>query len=715
MTTPLGTFRRFGDYPHRKLAQMPKRDTEKEVQYGGWKTGTSSKVFGKTSFKGYEKSFLLERITKKEDLPPRPDPLTLTSTLGPPPPEVEIEPRVLTPEYLLEVHRTTKATEIYSSRLTDEHLVAVQGDFSAFTNITHMNCSDNDGLNLDQFEVFPTLTALQLAMNALTTMVLRPHLYKALSILDLSYNTLSHDSLVQLARLPHLTALDLTGNELTTLPLAMSGFSHVEGQPVVHFAKLDSLILDRNELSGPAAFAALAGLPRLRYVSMTHNQLGFIPHLVAAGSTAANAFPSLAILNLSHNPLLAAEDVLEAALFPAMQVLIIAETPLVRATRVLPAAITAVLVEARGIRVVTHERKPKRPPIRMNPATMTVVGPALPRLPNATDRVVLLPALPPPAPSEGEGEQVDEVENEEEEEGGNDGPRGPGFFMTELDDDDDDDGGEEDGDDEQSAGVGSVAGARESQAAPARASAASATVLPAIPTGTSKATPAAAAADRQATPPEDQRKESILFVNPTALVARSEESLPLARTMTLRACDLPFEELLAEGDADEQRHRAALQLAPTKGAMAAARALEFALHHPNLGASRPPLTAAAKEPRKMPSGPAAQSRARTRAQQLEQTLAAMRLRAATVDAPLGNEAAQLARPSGSAPVTRESAASRAALTSTSMAHASTSRTSRTTRPSDPHLRTLQVSFNAAVVAAVGELAPAPAVEARESS
>ena len=248
----------------------------------------------------------------------------------------------LTPTAILAECFTNNPKDVYSCRFVGRELERVKGDFSIFTNLSHMNCSDNVGLSLEQFSCFPRLVALQLAMNDLTHFSFTPSSFSALAILDLSYNQLTDTAILALALLPNLVALDLSGNYLKSLPLEMSGTSLVDEEntsqesnadafevaarvresreerdekemekdraecvppssalimdedsraskgtggskrSVVHFAHLENLILDHNEIDTPSVFAALAGLPHLRYVSLAHNRISYVPHLVAA-------------------------------------------------------------------------------------------------------------------------------------------------------------------------------------------------------------------------------------------------------------------------------------------------------------------------------------------------------------------------------------------------------------------------------------------------
>ncbi|XP_027704138.1 X-ray radiation resistance-associated protein 1 isoform X4 [Vombatus ursinus] len=104
--------------------------------------------------------------------------------------------------------------------------------------------------------------------------------------LDLSFNNLSQEAIRELGILPCLKILLLTGNGLTSLPPNMavtepnlSVICLTNKCYVLRFQALETLILDDNKLSNPSCFASLAGLKRLKKLSMEQNKIFRIPYL----------------------------------------------------------------------------------------------------------------------------------------------------------------------------------------------------------------------------------------------------------------------------------------------------------------------------------------------------------------------------------------------------------------------------------------------------
>lgn len=80
-------------------------------------------------------------------------------------------------------------------------------------------------------------------------------------MLDLSYNLLTPDDLLQVGYLRSLKVLYFSGNDLTALPENLAGFYITKaGSKKRRFPKLEILCLDDNRLNNYTAFAPLAGL-----------------------------------------------------------------------------------------------------------------------------------------------------------------------------------------------------------------------------------------------------------------------------------------------------------------------------------------------------------------------------------------------------------------------------------------------------------------------
>ncbi|XP_064348773.1 X-ray radiation resistance-associated protein 1 isoform X2 [Camelus dromedarius] len=109
---------------------------------------------------------------------------------------------------------------------------------------------------------------------------------KLSKFLDLSFNSLTAEAICDLGILPHLRVLLLTGNGLTSLPPSLavteqeaSVTSLTRKRYILRFPALETLMLDDNKLSNPNCFASLAGLRRLKKLSLDQNRISRIPYL----------------------------------------------------------------------------------------------------------------------------------------------------------------------------------------------------------------------------------------------------------------------------------------------------------------------------------------------------------------------------------------------------------------------------------------------------
>nr|XP_054517518.1 X-ray radiation resistance-associated protein 1 isoform X21 [Pan troglodytes] len=134
--------------------------------------------------------------------------------------------------------------------------------------------------------MFPALKELDLAFNGIKTIYVKYGDFKLLEFLDLSFNSLTVEAICDLGILPHLRVLLLTGNGLTSLPpnLAVaeqeaSVTSLTSKRYILRFPALETLMLDDNRLSNPSCFASLAGLRRLKKLSLDENRIIRIPYL----------------------------------------------------------------------------------------------------------------------------------------------------------------------------------------------------------------------------------------------------------------------------------------------------------------------------------------------------------------------------------------------------------------------------------------------------
>uniref|UniRef100_A0A8C6DQJ9 X-ray radiation resistance-associated protein 1 n=1 Tax=Moschus moschiferus TaxID=68415 RepID=A0A8C6DQJ9_MOSMO len=162
---------------------------------------------------------------------------------------------------------------------------AKEKDFKHFNSVIYINASENL-LSLEAFHTFPVLKELELAFNGIKTVYVKYGDFKSLEFLDLSFNSLTAEAICDLGILPHLRVLLLTGNGLTSLPPSLavaeqeaSATSLTTKRYILRFPALETLMLDDNKLSSPNCFVSLAGLRRLKKLSLDQNRIFRIPYL----------------------------------------------------------------------------------------------------------------------------------------------------------------------------------------------------------------------------------------------------------------------------------------------------------------------------------------------------------------------------------------------------------------------------------------------------
>ncbi|XP_070329350.1 X-ray radiation resistance-associated protein 1 isoform X4 [Odocoileus virginianus] len=162
---------------------------------------------------------------------------------------------------------------------------AKEKDFKHFNSVIYINASENL-LPLEAFHTFPVLKELELAFNGIKTVYVKYGDFKSLEFLDLSFNSLTAEAICDLGILPHLRVLLLTGNGLTSLPPSLavaeqeaSVTSLTTKRYILRFPALETLMLDDNKLSNPNCFVSLAGLRRLKKLSLDQNRIFRIPYL----------------------------------------------------------------------------------------------------------------------------------------------------------------------------------------------------------------------------------------------------------------------------------------------------------------------------------------------------------------------------------------------------------------------------------------------------
>ncbi|XP_032708959.1 X-ray radiation resistance-associated protein 1 isoform X6 [Lontra canadensis] len=200
--------------------------------------------------------------------------------------QADIVGHVLDRAFLLKHHCVRKPSDLININVNGlKFSKAKEKDFKHFNSVIYINASENL-LPLEAFHTFPTLKELELAFNGIKTVYVKYGDFKFLEFLDLSFNSLTAEAICDLGILPHLRVLLLTGNGLTSLPpnLAVteqeaSVTSLTSRRYILRFPALETLMLDDNRLSSPNCFASLAGLRRLKKLSLDQNRIFRIPYL----------------------------------------------------------------------------------------------------------------------------------------------------------------------------------------------------------------------------------------------------------------------------------------------------------------------------------------------------------------------------------------------------------------------------------------------------
>jgi hypothetical protein len=166
--------------------------------------------------------------------------------------------------YLLEKSRIDIPDSISSVDVSGNNLGSVvEDDLQYFTSLLFLDASDNQ-VPLSPFASLPKLQELRLTCNNITTISIEEinSGFSYLAVLDLSYNSLTVESIQSLHVLPGLRQLDLSGNGLTSLPSEM-----------FQFKDLDKLILTHNQFTDDKIFIILSYVPKLRHINLAYNYL----------------------------------------------------------------------------------------------------------------------------------------------------------------------------------------------------------------------------------------------------------------------------------------------------------------------------------------------------------------------------------------------------------------------------------------------------------
>ncbi|XP_037696590.1 X-ray radiation resistance-associated protein 1 isoform X3 [Choloepus didactylus] len=200
--------------------------------------------------------------------------------------QIDVSGHVLDRAFLLKHHCVKKPSELCNINVSGlKFSKAKEKDFKHFHSVIYINASENL-LPLEAFHTFPALKELELAFNGIKTVYVKYGDFKFLEFLDLSFNSLTVEAICDLGILPHLRVLLLTGNGLTSLPPNMAvaeqepSLTTLTGKRyILRFPALETLMLDDNKLSNPNCFASLAGLRRLKKLSLEQNRISRIPYL----------------------------------------------------------------------------------------------------------------------------------------------------------------------------------------------------------------------------------------------------------------------------------------------------------------------------------------------------------------------------------------------------------------------------------------------------
>lgn len=435
MASVLGQYKTIGKYPKYRTGALPSRDGE-QASVPAWKA-----KWNRTQ----EKQARRSRRASYNDTSSRRQHEGWREASG----------QVIDKKFLLDVSHTHKPDEVCAVRVADRNLVAIEPDVAEFKELVHLDCSENF-LSLESVAVFPKITVLDMTLNGIVSVAIPPAAFSCLKRLNLSHNSLTHESIVALGTLPVLEALDLSSNELRAMPLEMSGVklsADENGVPkaIIGFRSLKSLILDDNQLSGATTFQALAGLPELRKLALSRNRLTFVPELSAEApsvttadvddaqdpDSSALAFPRLETLQLTSNQITNSEDLMAIGAWPCLKEVTLFENPITRRTRSgLPRDIVEELVQTRGLNLISSEQKPLKPRLVLDKKSLVTVKTEELRLPRVGDRAqsLLATAKTPYLEYTSHRPQTALPDLDSDTDEYEEGTEGGGFFLTSFDD-----------------------------------------------------------------------------------------------------------------------------------------------------------------------------------------------------------------------------------------------------------------------------------------
>ncbi|XP_070346797.1 X-ray radiation resistance-associated protein 1 isoform X4 [Equus asinus] len=159
--------------------------------------------------------------------------------------QADVPGRVLDRAFLLKHHCVRKPSDLCNINVSGLKLSkAKEKDFRHFHSVIYINASENL-LPLEAFHTFPALKELELAFNNIKTVYVKYGDFKS---------------------------LEVSWREASVTSLTSKRY-------ILRFPALETLMLDDNELSNPNCFASLAGLRRLKKLSLDQNRIFRIPYL----------------------------------------------------------------------------------------------------------------------------------------------------------------------------------------------------------------------------------------------------------------------------------------------------------------------------------------------------------------------------------------------------------------------------------------------------
>ena len=204
---------------------------------------------------------------------------------------------------------------IYIILTSKRFIKVIENDLVFFTGLLHLDLSENF-LDLAPFGCLPNLKELRLACNAIREIYiddLDAESFPALMLLDLSYNSLSTNSVLALSRIPLLKELDISGNKLTEMPTSMT-----------EFKCLEKLVLENNKFDDIKVFNQLATAPNLRDCYLAYNFLWKFP--------TTQGFKMLETLDVAFNYFGAEENVESVLSLSRLRSLVLYGNPLLGPT-----------------------------------------------------------------------------------------------------------------------------------------------------------------------------------------------------------------------------------------------------------------------------------------------------------------------------------------------------------------------------------------------